>query len=352
MATLRFSRSDESPVDPFNAGEPELPGGEPDSLTEPDELDDQPEYAAHGDLGGVPHKPEDNYQAPTTRGHNYDAPSIDEPRRRKRQKARPAVSADASDRSKGSVQQRTERDRRVVTRVIVVLIILLSFGSSLVSCAASLVGRAVEGAEEVAGNLGGALFGDGFEDWGNSDVEDYLPEQTADDLAAAGALEERLDALLASTESGPLHERIAAYFEEKCLEVDGYSASELGIDADTLASFVLECSSAEAGYAYAYDDGTASAYADIASLDASALFWELHDTYGEYLLESDLWGRDDAMPTEEQRAHVAALADEVLATYDESYSYTYTFTLKLEDGTWVVDEEELDDSLEMIFGLY
>lgn len=352
MSAFRLSRSYESTVDPFNAGEPELPGGEPEPLLEPEELGEQVEYAAHGDPSGTPHKPGDNYQAPTTRGHDYDAPSIDEPRHGKGDHTwapwGPRPSAPAT----GRVQQRTERDRRIVTRGIVILIILVSFGTSIVSCAASLVGRAVDGAGEVVGNLGDALFDNGTEGWGNADVEDYLPEQTADDLAAAGALEERLDALLANAESGPLHERIAAYFEGKCLEVDGYSASELGIDADALASLVLAGTSPETGYAYVYDDGTASAYANIASLDSSALFWEIHDTYGEYLLENALWGRDDTMPTEEQRAHVAALVDEVLATHDETHSYTYAFELELVDGAWVVDEGDLDGSLEMIFGLY
>lgn len=351
MASRWLPRPQDSQVDPFNAGEPELPGGEPEPLLEPEELGEQVEYAAHGDPTGTPHKPGDNYQAPTTRGHSYDAPTIDEPHQKPSRRARTSRSSSSSQET-GKVQQRTERDRRIVTRVIVILIILVSFGTSIVSCAASLVGRAVEGAGEVVGDLGDALFDNGSEGWDNAEVEDYLPEQSDDDLAAAGALEERLDALLASTESGPLHERIAAYFEGKCLEVDGYSASELGIDAGALASLVLAGASSEAGYAYVYDDGTASAYANIASLDSSALFWEIHDTYGEYLLENALWGRDNTMPTEEQRAHVAALVDEVLATYDETHSYTYAFELELVDGTWVVDEGDLDDSLEMIFGLY
>ena len=84
MAAFRFSRSDESQVDPFNAGEPEMPGGEPDFLAEDDEP--EVEYAAHGEPGGTPHKPEDNYQAPVARGHDYDAPSIDEPRRTARRR--------------------------------------------------------------------------------------------------------------------------------------------------------------------------------------------------------------------------------------------------------------------------
>ena len=88
MAAFRFSRTEGSQVDPFKAGEPELPGGEPDALAGADEPEGQIEYAAHGEPGGTPHKPEDDYRAPNTRGHDYDAPSIDEPRRPRRTRAR------------------------------------------------------------------------------------------------------------------------------------------------------------------------------------------------------------------------------------------------------------------------
>ena len=353
MAAFRFSRTEESQVDPFNAGDPVLPGGEPEALAEADEPEGQVEYMAHGESGGTPHKPGDNYQAPTTRGHDYDAPSIDEPSRSARTRPRRSRTAPATPTAPESeVGKRTEKDRRVVTRVIVLLVILVSFGSSLASCVSSLVGSAVEGVGEAAENLGDALFDDGSEDWGGDDVEVNLPEQTAKELAAANALEERLDALLAGTGAGSLRDRIASYFERKTLEVDDYSASELGIDSEGLADFVLGKASVEAGYAYTYDDGTASAYAEVTSCDSSALFWELHDAYGEYLLDNDLWGRDDAMPTEEQRAHVEAMVEEVLAAYDETYGYTYSFELELSDGAWVVDERGLDDSLEAIFGLY
>ncbi len=55
------------------------------------------------------------------------------------------------------VGKRAEKDRRVVTSVIVLLVILVSFGSSLASCVSSLVGSAVENVGEVAGSLGDAI---------------------------------------------------------------------------------------------------------------------------------------------------------------------------------------------------
>ena len=76
MSAFRFSRPDESQVDPFNAGEPELPCDEPDLPGAAPEGPgaEGPDYAPHGEPGGQPHKIEDGYRAPTTRGHAYDAP--------------------------------------------------------------------------------------------------------------------------------------------------------------------------------------------------------------------------------------------------------------------------------------
>ena len=341
MAAFRFSRTEGSQVDPFNAGEPELPGGEPDALAGADEPEGQVEYAAHGEPGGTPHKPEDDYQAPNTRGHDYDAPSIDEPRRPRRTRARrsPAPS--------GEVQERTVRDRRVVTRVIVLIVLLLSFGSSLASCAIGLVGSAADGIGSAMEGLGAIFFEDD-----SYDGDDYVPEQDADDESAVAALEARLAELLADPASGELHDRVAAYLDEKMLTIEGYTAAELGLDADELATHVLEGLHAEASYAYAFDDGTASAYAEVTARSANELFWTLNDAFGEYLLDNDLWGRDAKMPDEAQREHIAAAAEQALASPGEPETYTYTFLLERAAGAWAVDEDDLDETLESILGLY
>ena len=348
MAAFRFSRSDESQVDPFNAGEPEMPGGEPDFLAEDDEP--EVEYTAHGEPGGTPHKPEDNYQAPVARGHDYDAPSIDEPRRTaRRRRGAPRRRADAT----GEVQQRTEKDRRLVTKVVIALVLIVSFGSSLVSCAASLVGGAVEGAGEAVESLGDVFFEDDGDDWASDDWEEYVPEQDADDEAAATALQARLDELLADPGSGRLHDTVTAYLDAKMLDIEGYSAAELGLDAGALATLLLENVDAKVSYAYAFSDGTASGYADVTSPGASELFWALDDAFGTYLIDNDLWGRGDGTPTDEHRAHVAAAAEDVLADLGEdAETYMYTFELDLVDDTWVVDEQDLFDTFEMALALY
>ena len=121
---------------------------------------------------------------------------------------------------------------------------------------------------------------------------------------------------------------MAAYLDEKMLTIEGYTAAELGLDADELATYVLEGLHAEASYAYAFDDGTASAYAEVTARSANELFWTLNDAFGEYLLDNDLWGRDAKMPDEAQREHIAAAAEQALASPGEPETYTYTFLLE------------------------
>ena len=145
---------------------------------------------------------------------------------------------------------------------------------------------------------------------------------------------------------------MAAYLDEKMLTIEGYTAAELGLDADELATYVLEGTHAEASYAYAFDDGTASAYAEVTARSANELFWTLNDAFGEYLLDNDLWGRDARMPDAAQREHIAAAAEQALASPGEPETYTYAFLLERVDGAWAVDEDDLDETLESILRLY
>ena len=358
MAALRFSHQDESQVDPFTAGEPELPGGEPDRLDEaPDELPGaRPDYAPHGDPTGQPHKPDDNYQAPTTRSHAYDAPSTDEPsvpRRRRRARASRPAPGQADE-----VRERTRRDRHVATTVILALVLLVSFGSSIVSCAASVLTDAGEGAVDAVQNLGETLFGDDSDDTDNlggaDDWRDYVPEQDEGDRAATEALQARLDQL--DPGQGPTFEQVRTYFEQKILDVEGHSAEELGIDASAFARMVVGgISQARAEYAYDWGDGTATAYASISALDANDLFWALDEAVSDYLIEHDLWGEEVIEPTEEQRSYMSdalnEALEEVAAAEPDSFG-PYGIELELVDDVWVVSEQSLAETLEMALSLY
>ena len=89
------------------------------------------------------------------------------------------------------------RDRRVVTRVIVHIVHLLSIGSSHASCAIGQDGSAADGKGSAMEGLGAIFFEDD-----SYDGDDYVPEQDADDESAVAALEARLAELLADPASG------------------------------------------------------------------------------------------------------------------------------------------------------
>lgn len=357
MAGFRFSRQDGSQVDPFTAGEPELPGGEPEPLDShaADLPADDPglaDYAPHGDPAGTPHKPDDNYRAPVTRGRDYDAPSTDEPRGSRGRRGRKRGSGGGAPSPSGDVRARTEKDRRVVTRVIVLLVLLVSFGSSVVSCTAGFLSAAGEGAADAVESLGDALFGDGSSS--DDDWDAYVPEQDASELAATGALQERLDQIVSAQGEGPTYEQVKAYFEQKVLDVEGRGVEELGVDSAAFAQMVTGHLRLTAEYAYDWGDGTATAYASIGSVDANELFWAFDDLASDYLFEHDLWGADTITPTEEQRAYMSdalnAALDEV---FDGEYEpSSYGFDLELADDRWVVDEESLAESMRMALSLY
>lgn len=141
MPRFRFSSTPDSQIDPFNAGDPVMPGDEPEWLAE-EGVEDEVSYAPHGEKSGVPHKPEDNYQAPVTRSHDYDAPSTDETG---------AAPSGAGTPSRGQQWQRAAdaaRQRGKTTRTgstatwLAVVILILTFlgvlGDVLDSCTSGL----------------------------------------------------------------------------------------------------------------------------------------------------------------------------------------------------------------------
>ena len=143
MPRFRFSSTPDSQIDPFNAGDPVMPGDEPEWLAE-EGGEDEVSYAPHGEKDGVPHKPEDNYQAPVTRSRDYDAPSTDET---------DAAPSGAGTPSRGQQWQRAAdaaRQRGKTTRtgstatwlavVILILTFLGVFGDVLDSCTSELWG--------------------------------------------------------------------------------------------------------------------------------------------------------------------------------------------------------------------
>lgn len=144
MQRLTFSSTPESQIDPFNAPDPVMPGEEPGWLVDDARDEEGPSYAPHGERDGEPHKDSDDYRAPTTRGHDYDAPSIDEAPKPARRPAAQSLgrqwqqAADAARRGGAAASARKVTNWAVI--VFVAFVLLGMFGDVLAGCA-HLVGE-------------------------------------------------------------------------------------------------------------------------------------------------------------------------------------------------------------------
>ena len=361
MSVFGSYRPEDEQVNPFNAGEPTLPWEEPEPLggeEPPDEHDtyDEPEYVAHGEKGGTPHKGEDNYQAPTTRGHDYDAPSIDGhaepgPKRKAarppRRTARPGGQAPAP--PEATSGQRG-RNRGCLIALIVVIIAFSGLGGAVVSCVSLLGESAIDGV--------GAIFEDdsGYDDLeDDSDSDDFEiehEESEGQDDAAAAAVEGALTYALSSPESGALYEQLVSFMDEKISEIDGYTTSELGIDAGTWASWAIQNTSLSIDSVYTYDDGTGTVYVSGSAPDANSFMWALSDEYFGYLIDEGV-GYGEPLSAEN-----VAYVQDVFANMLESYQLgegdvVYCgIDVTRQGDEWVVDDAALADAYEGIYLLY
>ena len=348
MPRFRFSNAPDSQIDPFNAGDPIMPGDEPEWLDEEPADEEETPYAPHGEKDGEPHKVSDDYRAPTTRGHGYDAPSIEEaptPRA-------PSLgqqwqrTAEGARRAQGRSRKRTTLGCVVALAVAVTLFGVV--GDLLVSCISLVTETVADGVDAVFFE-NGVTFDDYVSDGGGDCTADEL------DLAAGEAVERRMGELLADPASGELHERVVAYLDEELLRWEGYTAAELGIDADAWATWALSDVTCEVSSIYAYDDGTGTAYLDIEARNLSSVINEADAALFDYLSEHDL-----ALPgaqnrpelTDEQRAGAGAVWDEAMELAEPTgYSFV-SVELVRTDGTWALDEADLEDALEDALGLY
>ena len=349
MAGFRFSRNDDPQVDPFNAGEPVLPWDDPSSLAGGgevfDEKDDEVAYSAHGDGpgAGVPHKPDDNYQAPTTRGHDYDAPSIDEPKRpakkrprRPRQNHAPVPSAPTA--TGAPAQSKLGNALAVILTLIIAFSVIGSVMSLVSSCVMSVFAN-------------DATPGGSYSTSTQVSVSYRNGEWVSEDDRAASAATARLEDLLAEPASSELHERIAAHLDDMFLETEGLSADELGIDVEEWATQAISGTTLGEVEAYAYlDDGEAHVYLDVTAPSVNDAFWEADEEIFEYIHESGLLGTGSA-PGEKDRERIAELFHD--ATDDlEPAELFLSLNLELVDGEWVVDKESLDLFVQDAYGLY
>ena len=306
-----------------------------------------PWYVAHGEAGGTPHKDEDNYQAPTTRGHNYDAPSIDDhaapaPRRKTPKLPRKTVrSGSQSPMPPQPASGRRGGNRGCLIALVVFVIAFSGFGSVVVSCVSSLGESVIDGV--------GTIFED---EPGNDDYGYELEDSRKQDEAAAAAVEDALSSALSSPESGALYEQLVSFMDEKLYEIDGYTTSELGIDAGAWATWTIENTSLSLDGAYTYDDGTGTVYVSGSAPDANSFMWALSDAYFEYFIGEGVGYGEPLSP--EHVAYVQDVFADVLESYQlgEGDVVYCGVDVTRRGDEWVVDDAALAEAYESIYSLF
>lgn len=354
MPRLRFSNAPDSQIDPFNAGDPIMPGDEPEWLDEEPADEEETPYAPHGEKDGEPHKVSDDYQAPTARSHDYDAPSIEGAPAPTPASRAPSLGKQWQQAAEGARRAQGRSRKRATLGCVVALAVAVTLfgvvGDLLVSCVPLVTETVADGVDAVFFE-NGVTFDDYVSD-GGGDWRDTADEL---DLAAGKAVERRMGELLADPASGELHERVVAYLDEELLRWQGYTAAELGIDADAWATWALSDVTCEISSIYAYDDGTGAAYLDIEARDLSSVISDADTALFDYLSEYDLTlthAQDKPELTDEQRAAVGAAWSEAMELAEPTgYSFV-SVELVRTDGTWALDEADLEDALEDALGLY
>lgn len=352
MASRWLPRSEETQVDPFNAGEPELPWDDL-AMTEAEASDEEgPSYAAHGEGPGAgqPHKADDNYRAPTTRERDYDAPSIEDAgaekpaqsRRRRRSGRAQGTSVAGAPAAPGRPAAARHRGCALMSLVFAIVIALTVIAIVI----AVLDSNAGIGSNSVDDTGWG-----GFVDMpaATGEVDEDEQDGAAD---ARQAFEARMDELLADPASGELHDAVRAQLDERILSSLGYEAADLGVDTDALATWICERATFTVDDAYDNGDGTATVYFEGNAPSTSGVVSALFDEVFDYLSDHQLWGEGTGRPpSDEDRAHVSAALDDLLA--DDLIGYTYlSAELSWQDGAWVVDEQSLSEALDLAFGIY
>ncbi len=136
----------------------------------------------------------------------------------------------------------------------------------------------------------------------------------------------------------------------------GYTANALGIDATAYEKWFLGTVDYRLNCAQAYGDGTGFAAFDVTSPDIYRMFNDFYTKTSDYVLSNRLYGTygPDGVAvalTDEQKAQMRAYFNETLskaAIRDDGYLSAWLS--KGNDGTWMVDDTSLRETLTYLVG--
>lgn len=187
----------------------------------------------------------------------------------------------------------------------------------------------------------------------NDTVE--TPEESPDDIAKQECLDiatARLNEV--SSADGPERERIVAFLNTYFSDSLGYTAEELGIDADAFAVWALQNFSYEIESCYVHaDEGTAAVYFNVWCPSASTIANTAdEDIFDRLYQEIDFFAEVPEPLTDSQKDQVRALFAEAL---DDSWQDDPGFScidFVFEDGEWKADEDSFAGEMDLVLGIW
>lgn len=331
-----MSRHD-SHIDPFNAGEPELPWETPDEVPA-DQLDTGPQSV-------------DGYQSPVKQPDAYDAPDKSESSAKTRTrpaKRRPQKPwTNQSPRPEEPRSPRKKRGCGCGTVILIFLIIdLVFFGiGSIPMCTSGAL-------SELMGDDAPVAWDSEFL---STDAAD--PDDPTDDEVA---VEEQARALLETIAAPDSRARtlIMEDFAQMFQQTLGYTPYDFGIDPGSYADWALTDFSYTITDVYAFDDSgdeaDGSVFFDATTRDARGFTDEFYMRVFDYLQEQGLTDSTVVMPNDQQRAEVQRLFNETLASHEQGRTETEVAMLEFtrEGDTWQVTDESYTDTARYLFYLY
>lgn len=187
----------------------------------------------------------------------------------------------------------------------------------------------------------------------NDTVE--TPEESPDDIAKQECLDiatARLNEV--SSADGPERERIVAFLNTYFSDSLGYTAEELGIDADAFAVWALQNFSYEIESCYVHtDEDTAAVYFNVWCPSASTIAYTAdEDIFDRLYQEIDFFAEVPEPLTDAQKDQVRALFAEAL---DDSWQDDPGFScidFVFEDGEWKADEDSFAGEIDLVLGIW
>lgn len=181
------------------------------------------------------------------------------------------------------------------------------------------------------------------------------PEESPDDIAKQECLDiatARLNEV--SSADGPECKRIVAFLNTYFSDSLGYTAEELGIDADAFAAWALQNFSYEIESCYVHtDEGTSAVYFNVWCPSASTIANTAdEDIFDRLYQEIDFFAEVPEPLTDSQKDQVRAIFAEAL---DDSWQDDPGFScidFVFEDGEWKADEDSFAGEMDLVLGIW